>query len=87
MAVRVLILKKKRKLEFNWRRSVKTQISLSTVNVKKELFTLSLGKAWENAFQILQSTLVISKSKGPSKTLRHVRTSTCQICSIEEKNI
>ena len=35
----------------------------------------------------IQSTLVISKSKGPSKTLRDIRTSTYQICSIEEKNI
>ena len=37
----------------------------------------------------LQSTLVISKSKGPSKTLRDIRTSTYQICSasIEEKTI
>ena len=37
-------------------------------------------------FQI-QSTLVISKSKGPSKTVRDIRTSTYQICSIEEKTI
>ena len=35
----------------------------------------------------LQSTLVISKSKGPSKTVRDIRTSTYQICSIEEKTI
>ena len=35
----------------------------------------------------IQSTLVISKSKGPSKTLRDIRTSTYQICSIEEKTI
>ena len=35
----------------------------------------------------VQSTLVISKSKGPSKTLRDIRTSTYQICSIEEKTI
>ena len=34
----------------------------------------------------IQSTLVISKSKGPTKTLRDIRTSTYQICSIEEKN-
>ena len=34
---------------------------------------------------IIQSTLVISKSKGPSKTLRDIRTSTYQIYSIEEK--
>ena len=33
----------------------------------------------------VQSTLVISKSKGPSKTLRDIRTSIHQICSIEEK--
>ena len=34
-------------------------------------------------FQI-QSTLVISESKGPSETLRDIRTSTYQICKIEE---
>ena len=34
---------------------------------------------------VIQSTLVISKSKGPSKPVRDVRTSTYQICSIEEK--
>ena len=33
----------------------------------------------------VQSTLVISKSKGPSETVRDIRTSTYQICSIEEK--
>ena len=33
----------------------------------------------------IQSTLVISKSKGPSKTVRDIRTSTYQICSIEKK--
>ena len=35
----------------------------------------------------LQSTLVISKSKGPSETVLDIRTSTYQICSIEEKTI
>ena len=35
----------------------------------------------------IQSALVISKSKGPSKTLRDIRTSAYQICSIEEKTI
>ena len=35
----------------------------------------------------LQSTLVISKSQGPTKTLRDIRTSTYQICGIEEKTI
>ena len=33
----------------------------------------------------VQSTLVISKSKGPSKTRRDIRTSTYQISSIKEK--
>ena len=32
----------------------------------------------------IQSTLVISNSKGPSETLRDIRTSTYQICRIEE---
>ena len=35
----------------------------------------------------IQSTLVISKSKGPSKTRQDIRTSTYQISSIEEKTI
>ena len=32
----------------------------------------------------VQSTLVISKSKGPSETLRDIRSSTYQICIIDE---
>ena len=32
----------------------------------------------------IQSTLVISTSKGPSETLRDIRTSTYQMCRIEE---
>ena len=32
----------------------------------------------------IQSTLVISKSKGPAETLRDIRTSTYQMCRIEE---
>ena len=35
----------------------------------------------------VQSTLGISKSKGSSKTVRDIRTSTYQICSIEDKTI
>ena len=34
----------------------------------------------------VQSTLVISKSKGLYETLRDIRTSTYQICGTEEKN-
>ena len=36
---------------------------------------------------LIQSTPVISNSKGPSKTLRVIHSSTYQIYSIEEKNI
>ena len=39
------------------------------------------------ACMYVQSTVVISKSKGPSKTLRDIHTSTYQICSTEEKTI
>ena len=42
-------------------------------------------QAW--AEELLLSTVVISNSKGPSKTVRDIRTSTYQICSIEEKTI
>ena len=35
----------------------------------------------------LPSTLVVWKSKGPSETLRDIRTSTYQMCSIEENTI
>ena len=36
---------------------------------------------------VIQSTLIISNSKGLSEILRDIRTSTYQICSIEEKII
>ena len=35
-------------------------------------------------FYCILSTLVISKSKGPAETLRDIRTSTYQMCRIEE---
>ena len=35
-------------------------------------------------FVYMQSTLVMSRSKGPSETLRDIRTSTYQMCRIEE---
>ena len=41
-------------------------------------------KLQELLFCHVQSTLVISKSKGPSETLRDIRTSTYQICRTEE---
>ena len=37
-----------------------------------------------NFLILIQSTLVISKSKGPSESLRDIRTSTYQICRTEE---
>ena len=39
----------------------------------------------ENVGLHIQSTLVISKSKGLSEILRDIRTSTYQICRIEKK--
>ena len=41
----------------------------------------------EKKLKYIQSTLVISKSKGPSEILRDIRTSIYQIYSIEEKTI
>ena len=38
-------------------------------------------------FIIYKSTLVISKMKGPSETLRDIRILTYQICIIEENTI
>ena len=35
-------------------------------------------------FIFIQLTLVISKSKGPAETLRDIRSSTYQMCRIEE---
>ena len=58
-------------------------ISLAKSSVEKSLSLTVLPKS----IVVIQSTLVISKSKGSSKTLRVIRTSTYQICSIEEKTI
>ena len=40
-----------------------------------------------NGTKLVQSTPVISKSKGLSEILRDIRTSTHQICRIEEKKL
>ena len=50
-------------------------------------FLEMLASYIEEPLRYIQSTLVISKSKGPSKTVQDIRTSTYQICSIEEKTI
>ena len=47
----------------------------------------SIAGVKENSDFVVQSTLVISKSQGPSKKLRDIRTSTYQMCSSEEKTI
>ena len=49
--------------------------------------TSSLSVKKSCTFLHIQSTLVISKSKGPTIRLRDIRTLTYQICSIEEKTI
>ena len=41
---------------------------------------------WQKWRNKIQSTPVISKSKGPSETVRHIRTSTYQICRRIEEN-
>ena len=49
------------------------------------LFILFIHRFIYFSFYLLtQSTLVISKSKGPSKTVRDIRTSTYQMCTFEE---
>ena len=62
---------------------VRLRFSCTELNGKK------IKQFWiySNYSKKLQSTLVISKSKGPSKTLRDIRTSTDQICSSVEKTI
>ena len=42
------------------------------------------NRSTQIAHEEIQSTLVNSKSKGPSETLRDIRTSTYQICKIEQ---
>ena len=48
---------------------------------------LTLWNSEHTSVTELQSTLVISNSKGLSEILRDIRTSTYQICRIEEKLI
>ena len=48
---------------------------------------LSTLLCFKTVFLIIQSTLVISKSNGFSEIHRDIRTSTYQICRIEEKII
>ena len=57
---------------------------------KRRWSPISSYRRWlllRNQVLIIQSTLVISNSKGLSEILRDIRTSTYQICRIEEKLI
>ena len=67
---------------FAWRfiLNAKVHLWLTISNQKPFGFSVTL-----HCLQI-QSTLVISKSKGLSEILRDIRSSTYQISSIEEKN-
>ena len=48
-----------------------------------DLKPMILDQLYSNIAYV-QSTLVISKFKGPAETLRDIRTSTYQMCRIEE---
>ena len=54
----------------------------------KSVFRIYLFSLYKFSVKLLkhrlQSTLVISKSKGPAETLRDIRTLTYQMCRIEE---
>ena len=55
----------------------------SQLLISRTLISQSISNIKYHSMDI-QSTLVISKSKGPSETLRDIRTSINQICRIEE---
>ena len=71
------------------RLQTRIQLRLNFATVCSSIpFLLTLhdcGVSWVTSY--IQSTLVISKSKGLSEILRDIRTSTYQICRIEEKII
>ena len=60
------------------------QKGLTSVFAVKRHPTKKKGSNISSYGSTIQSTLVISKSKGPSKTVRDIRTSTYQMCRIEE---
>ena len=72
-------------IELNDLRKI-TCLRKSEVSVERISDCKVIEKMVEHGMVIyLQSTLVIWKSKGPSETVRDIRTSTYQICSIVEK--
>ena len=56
----------------------------NTMPQEKKIHPLRLDPTEMGGKLKIQSTLVISRSKGPSETLRDIRTSTYQMCRIEE---
>ena len=54
----------------------------ATCNLYSE--NVIFSQTWPTIHSQIQSTLVISNSKGPSETLRDISTSTYQMCRIEE---
>ena len=73
---------------------VKTMQDVHRIRYAAQMYSLDvwriLGSCDGRSFSLsereerIQSTLVISKSKGPSETLRDIRSSTYQMCRIEE---
>ena len=62
------------------------ELDLNFIKNKKNMINLSSPSSAHNMVLLIQSTLVISNSKELSEILRDIRTSTYQICTIEEKN-
>ena len=63
------------------------KVPVTEENQEMEVWLTSLQNTRSCPLIYVQSTLVISKSKGTSITFRDIRISTYQICSIEEKTI
>ena len=64
-------------------------IRLDTSHISGENIILLLkvhhiSRIFRSEIKKVQSTLVTSKSKGPTETLQDIRTSTYQMCRIEE---
>ena len=70
-----------------WQSRVPTPFNLLSFQIFLFFFTVifTLISAIVKFVLVVQSTLVISNSKGLSKILRDIRTSTYQICRLEEK--
>ena len=61
------------------------EIAFSHCTIRKKVVKMHLGEDYLTLH--IQSTLVISNSKGLSEILTDIRTSTYQICIVQEKII